>query len=215
MGACSTTLKNTCCCCCNVLHSILLTTCCSLFIRSKEIKDFKQYDECTFFTRVEISLLLKMFKKIGAKTFEDKIHVEDVCEKFAPLKNNPFRRMIVETFSSNKENLSFDEFVDMLSSFSPRSPPEIKSQAIFYVFDSRSCDGELDKEDLKAVISKMTNCHKTQLTSDELDIAASKMFDELNFDCVKNLSMKDFMRALPYVPEFKDCWTININWLEI
>lgn len=53
-------------------------------------------------------------------------------EKLPELKENPFRRRICEAFSRDGEgNLTFEDFLDLLSVFSEQAPRDIK---VFYAF---------------------------------------------------------------------------------
>lgn len=53
-------------------------------------------------------------------------------EKLPELRENPFRQRICETFSRDSEgNLTFEDFLDLLSVFSEQAPRDIK---VFYAF---------------------------------------------------------------------------------
>ena len=57
-----------------------------------------------------------------------------------PLKENPFRNRIVETFSEDGEgNLSFNDFVDMFSVLCETAPRELKTIYAFKIYGEPAC----------------------------------------------------------------------------
>lgn len=99
------------------------------------------YQDCTFFTRKEILRVHKRFRElrpdIVPREMTDglastiKVPADNV-EKMPELKENPFRRRICEAFSRDGEgDLTFEDFLDLLSVFSEQAPRDIK---VFYAF---------------------------------------------------------------------------------
>jgi len=57
-----------------------------------------------------------------------------------PLQENPFRTRICEVFSSDgKGNLTFEDFLDMLSVFSEHAPRDIKVFYAFKIYGQYTC----------------------------------------------------------------------------
>lgn len=67
----------------------------------------------------------------GNEPVSVQVPVEDVL-KLPELRENPFRRRICEVFSHDgKGNLTFEDFLDLLSVFCEHAPRDIK---VFYAF---------------------------------------------------------------------------------
>lgn len=81
------------------------------------------------FREIRPDLVPKQMTGMEASTI--KIPLENI-EKLSELRVNPFRKRICEAFSRDGNgNLSFEDFLDLLSVFSEQAPRDIK---IFYAF---------------------------------------------------------------------------------
>jgi Ca2+-binding EF-hand superfamily protein len=117
----------------------------------------QEYTDLTPFTRHEINIFYKDFQKLNpsprnAKTFL--APTQDVA-KLPILKCNPFKDRITQVFSNSNSVVSFDDFLDMMTVFHPRTDRTVKLCHAFCIYDFDN-DGFLGLEDLKRVIKRMT-----------------------------------------------------------
>ncbi|MEE6522735.1 hypothetical protein FKM82_021351, partial [Ascaphus truei] len=88
------------------------------------------------------------------------------------LKANPFRYRICHVFSTSDQeddNMSFEDFLDMLSAFSEAATLEIKSHYAFRIFDFDD-DGTLDRSDLEKLVNCLTGkAEDTKLSKTEMN----------------------------------------------
>lgn len=79
-----------------------------------------------------------------------------IMEELPELKSNPFKYRICRTFCvSNNGQMNFTEFLDMVSSFSPKADLEKKVHHAFQIFDTDE-DGLLSRSDLYVMMDMMT-----------------------------------------------------------
>ncbi|MEE6522736.1 hypothetical protein FKM82_021351 [Ascaphus truei] len=85
---------------------------------------------------------------------------------------NPFRYRICHVFSTSDQeddNMSFEDFLDMLSAFSEAATLEIKSHYAFRIFDFDD-DGTLDRSDLEKLVNCLTGkAEDTKLSKTEMN----------------------------------------------
>ncbi|EDS35090.1 conserved hypothetical protein [Culex quinquefasciatus] len=102
--------------------------------------------DCTFFTRKDILRVHKRFRETSPELVPEvmtegqatSIQVpRDRIEKMPELVENPFKGRICEAFSRQGDgNLTFEDFLDLLSVFSEQAPRDIK---VFYAFKIYGC----------------------------------------------------------------------------
>lgn len=137
----------------------------------------REFEELTPFNRAEISHAFVRFRELylGFSNEEDlgsnPHHIVDnhglanplaslpvpyVMEQLPELKSNPFKYRICQAFCvSNNGQMNFMEFLDMVSSFSPKADIEKKIHHAFQVFDIDE-DGVLSRSDLYTMMDMMT-----------------------------------------------------------
>lgn len=105
-------------------------------------QQLEDYQDCTFFTRKEILRVHKHYRAMrpdlvpkrwltGGQAGTLRIPCDDI-EQLDELRENPFKRRICEAFSRDGAgNLSFEDFLDLLSVFSEQAPRDIK---VYYAF---------------------------------------------------------------------------------
>lgn len=105
-------------------------------------QQLEDYQDCTFFTRKEILRVHKHYRAMrpdlvpkcmtsGTQAGSLRIPREDI-EQLDELRENPFKQRICEAFSRDGVgNLSFEDFLDLLSVFSEQAPRDIK---VYYAF---------------------------------------------------------------------------------
>ena len=138
----------------------------------------RDFEETTPFNRAEIAHAFTIFTDLYA-IFENspesannssphhiltghfanpdcELPVEFIANNFEKLRNNPFKFQICKAFCTSGNGLmSFTEFVDMVSSFSPKADLEKKIFHAFQIFDFDG-DGLINRKDLTDMIDMMT-----------------------------------------------------------
>lgn len=90
-----------------------------------------------------------------------------LCNIYIPFfkQENPFKKRICEVFSCDgKGNLTFNDFLDLMSIFSEQAPRDIK---VFYAFKIYDFDGDhfIGSNDLEATLHHLTG---SELTAEEM-----------------------------------------------
>lgn len=142
------------------------------------------------------------------------------------LQENPFKRRIFEVFSRDgKGNLTFEDFLDMLSVFSEAAPRDIK---VFYAFRTYGMfkfynnklskyylieltdfdnDGFIGPEDIDTVLILLTN---EELTVEERQQIIEKVVEESDVDGDGKLSFIEFEHCITRAPDFLSTFHIRI-----
>ncbi|GIY36105.1 calcium and integrin-binding family member 3 [Caerostris darwini] len=89
--------------------------------------------------------------KIPKEMTGDEAHTVTVplekVEKMAELRENPFRRRICKVFSHDGSgDMTFDDFLDMLSCFSEQAPRDVKVVYAFRIYGEHSANTHTDKK---------------------------------------------------------------------
>jgi len=125
------------------------------------------------------------------------------------LKENPFRDRICRVFSSDGTgDLSFEDFLDLLSIFSEQAPRELKLHYAFQIYDMDG-DGMIGMEDLKTVISRLSH-QERGLTLAEVEDISNKILDEADVDCDGHLTPMEFSHVVARAPDFMTTFHIRI-----
>ncbi|XP_017787055.1 PREDICTED: calcium and integrin-binding family member 2 [Nicrophorus vespilloides] len=179
-------------------------------------QQLENYQDCTFFTRKEILRVHKRFREVRSdlvpkNMIEDqpvtiRIPLESM-EKLPELKENPFRSRICEVFSRDgKGNLSFEDFLDLLSVFSEQAPRDIK---VFYAFRIYDFDGDqhIGSEDLDQAIRLLTY---GELSPEDMQQITEKVIEEADVDGDGKLSYMEFEHVITRAPDFLSTFHIRI-----
>ncbi|CAH0391543.1 unnamed protein product [Bemisia tabaci] len=104
-------------------------------------QQLENYQDCTFFTRKEILRVFKRFRDMCPDIVPKQMTHDEprtigiptrYVEQLPELRENPFRRRICEVFTDDGiRDLTFEDFLDMLSVFSEQAPRNIK---VYYAF---------------------------------------------------------------------------------
>ena len=138
----------------------------------------RDFEETTPFNRAEIAHAFKIFKELyilhqrqhpddnvsphhiqqsnGFANPDCQLPVKFIADNFDKLQSNPFGQRICKAFCTSDDGLmSFTEFVDMVSSFSPKADLEKKIFHAFQIFDFDG-DNLINRKDLYTMIDLMT-----------------------------------------------------------
>ena len=150
-----------------------------------EADKLQEFEETTPFNRAEISHTFARFRELynlfhqnAIDNFQDSglHHIIDnhgfanplcslpitfIAEELPELKNNPFKYRICKAFCiSDNGQINFMEFLDMISSFSPKADLEKKIFHAFQIFDIDG-DGVISRSDMYAMMEMMTGISKS------------------------------------------------------
>ncbi|CAH0724533.1 unnamed protein product, partial [Brenthis ino] len=179
-------------------------------------QQLEDYQDCTFFTRKEILRVFKRFREVNPELVpkrmtENQAHtiavpVEEI-EKLPELKENPFKRRICQVFSHDGTgNLTFEDFLDMMSVFSEAAPRDIKAWYAFRIYDLDD-DMYIGREDLLEATRLLT---KGELQAQERDEIVASVLDEADVDGDGRLSFMDFEHVVVRAPDFLSTFHIRV-----
>ncbi|XP_001363940.1 calcium and integrin-binding protein 1 isoform X1 [Monodelphis domestica] len=184
---------------------------------SKEL--LSEYQELTFLTKQEILLAHKTFIELLPPESQNvvdsltaqvsRVPTEKVLT-LPELKANPFKDRICRVFSTapEKDSLSFEDFLDLLSVFSDAATPDIKSHYAFRIFDFDD-DGTLNKEDLKQLVNRLTGTEEdTQLSPSEMNQLIQNILEESDIDRDGTINLSEFQHVISRSPDFTSSFKI-------
>ncbi|GLV43137.1 Calcium and integrin binding family member 2 [Carabus blaptoides fortunei] len=128
-------------------------------------------------------------------------------ERLPELRENPFRHRICEVFSRDGDgNLSFEDFLDLLSVFSEQAPRDIK---VFYAFKIYDFDGDqhIGPSDLHQTLRLLT---RQELSPEEMTQIVEKVVEEADVDGDGKLSYMEFDHVITRAPDFLSTFHIRI-----
>ncbi|KAJ8923801.1 hypothetical protein NQ315_010383 [Exocentrus adspersus] len=182
-------------------------------------QQLEDYQDCTFFTRKEILRVFKRFREVRPDLVPKqmrkddavniKIPLEDCIEKLLELRENPFKMRICEVFSRDgKGNLSFEDFLDLLSVFSEQAPRDIKVYYAFCIYDFDS-DQHIGPEDIDQALLLLTR-NTQELTPEDRQQIVEKVMEEADVDGDGKLSYMEFEHVITRAPDFLSTFHIRI-----
>ncbi|GAB0096014.1 calcium and integrin-binding family member 2 [Sergentomyia squamirostris] len=179
-------------------------------------QQLNDYQDCTFFTRKEILRVQKRFRDIRPDLVPKQMTEgqastvkipREYIERLPELRENPFRKNICEAFSRDGQgNLTFEDFLDLLSVFSEQAPRDIKIFYAFKIYDFDK-DGFIGQSDLKGVLKALT---RNELTPEEHQQIADKVIEEADVDGDGKLSELEFEHVVLRAPDFLTTFHIRI-----
>ncbi|XP_060536963.1 calcium and integrin-binding family member 2 [Cylas formicarius] len=174
------------------------------------------YQDCTFFTRKEILRVYKKFRDMKpdlvpktmkkSEAYSVKVPVEYI-ETLPEFRENPFKRRIFEVFSRDgKGNLTFEDFLDMLSVFSEAAPRDIKVFYAFRIYDFDN-DDHIGPEDIDSALKLLTG---QELTVEERQQIVEKVIEESDVDGDGKLSYMELEHCITRAPDFLSTFHIRV-----
>ncbi|CAH1639451.1 unnamed protein product [Spodoptera littoralis] len=179
-------------------------------------QQLEDYQDCTFFTRKEILRVFKRFREVNPalvpkRMTENQPHtivvpLEEI-EKLPELKENPFKRRICQVFSHDGSgNLTFEDFLDMMSVFSEAAPRDVKAWYAFRIYDLDD-DMYIGRDDLLEATRLLT---KGELHPQEREEIVASVLDEADVDGDGRLSFMDFEHVVVRAPDFLSTFHIRV-----
>ncbi|XP_002155581.1 calcium and integrin-binding protein 1 [Hydra vulgaris] len=174
-------------------------------------EELKEYQELTYLTQKEILHCHKRFKELDvlAVTKDKNARLSKRAILNLPeLKVNPFQDRICRVFSSTPEtgDMTFDDFLDMMSVFSENAPKSVKVEYAFRIYDFNE-DDFLCRSDVCQIISKL--CGEQKLTEDNINAIVKKIMAEADLDDDNRLSFAEFEHVISKAPDFVNSFRIR------
>ena len=138
------------------------------------------------------------------------------------IRYNPLCTRIVKVFSSHSEinqlpdgrkvvirYITFNDFLEMMNCFSPRSTFEIKSRWCFKLYDFNE-DNFIDTEDITTLLYLLLG---DQRMNEKVRLkVAQEVFNEADLDGNKKLAKTEFNRVLRRLPDFLNNFQFSIQF---
>ncbi|PFX31492.1 Calcium and integrin-binding protein 1 [Stylophora pistillata] len=139
-------------------------------------EELKDYQELTYFTQKEILHCHKRFSQLDPDTVRTDKNAKLSSRKIMTLPElrvNPFKDRICRVFSSSKDGeLTFEDFLDMMSVFSENAPKSVKVEYAFRIYDFNE-DDYICEGDLKKVIQRL--CGDQKLSNENVNALIQKI----------------------------------------
>ncbi|CAG2101811.1 unnamed protein product [Medioppia subpectinata] len=115
------------------------------------------------------------------------------------INENPFKQRICKVFSHDGSgDMTFDDFLDMLSVFSEPAPRDVKAFYAFKIYDYDD-DGIISVHDLQQTVTSLT---RGELSHEEIAIICEKVLEEADNDDDRRVSYMEFEHVITRAPEF-------------
>ncbi|CAG0914581.1 unnamed protein product [Notodromas monacha] len=171
-------------------------------------EQLEEYQDATFFTRKDILRAHRRYQQLSPGIVPDVMTGQEaqtvtvsfsLLENLPELKENPFRKRLCQVFSRERTgDLTFDEFLDMMSALSEDASHDIRVAYAFRMFDYDN-DGFIGPGDLQAATNELTN---GGLADDEVKLIALKILEEGDIDDDGKLSQYEFQNVIERSPDF-------------
>lgn len=174
-------------------------------------KELEDYQELTYFTKKEILHVHKRFSELDPESLKNdknaKLPKSKIME-LQELKVNPFSDRICEVFSSSGDgDLTFEDFLDMMSVFSDNAPKTVKVEYAFKIYDFDG-DDMISTADLCEVINRLTGEQK--LSEEDMNQLIDHIYEEADLDNDKTLSFAEFEHVITKAPDFVNSFRIRL-----
>ncbi|XP_071438584.1 calcium and integrin-binding family member 2 [Hetaerina americana] len=179
-------------------------------------QQLEDYQDCTFFTRKEILRVHKRFREVSPElvpktmTGNEAMTIQvprEKMETLQELRENPFRRRICEVFSRDGSgDMTFEDFLDLLSVFSEQAPRDIKVLYAFRIYDFDG-DDHIGPSDLEQTLKLLT---RSELAPEEVTQVCEKVVEECDVDGDGKLSFMEFEHVITRAPDFLSTFHIRI-----
>lgn len=170
-------------------------------------EELEEYEYCTFFNRKEILHVHQRFIQLKKEEGSSIVPLKNMLE-LAEIQNNPFRERICTVFSQDETgDLTFEDFLDMMSVFSENATRDVKASYAFRIYDYDN-DGYLGRDDLIETVRAL--CGEENLTASEMAQVADKILTEADLDGDGRLSYVEFDNVIARAPDFVSTFRIRI-----
>merc|ERR1711953_465665 len=190
---------------------------------SKE--DEEAYKQLTHFTEKEVQLCYKRFSRLlppgvlgevdNINDPQCRVEIKKLLE-LPELKCNPFNVRLCRVFSGDRDNMIFEEFLDMMSVLSEYTPSNVKAEWAFRVFDFDG-DGKLNKDDIYKTVSALTDQteqgedreSKEKLETEKREVVRN-VLEETDLNGSGFISLVEFKQLVTKSHDFKDNFRMKL-----
>ncbi|XP_022903559.1 calcium and integrin-binding protein 1-like [Onthophagus taurus] len=174
-------------------------------------EELQDYEDLTYFTKKEVLYAHQKFKALAPEKVghnkNAKLPITKMLQ-YPELSANPFGDRICQTFSSSRDgDMTFEDFLDMMSVFSTGAPKSVKAEHAFRIFDFDG-DDMLGTSDIKQVIERLIGGNK--LNDREMDHLIQNVLEEADLDDDGSLSFAEFEHIIDKNSDFANTFRIRL-----
>ncbi|XP_049278028.1 calcium and integrin-binding protein 1-like [Anopheles funestus] len=174
--------------------------------------ELQDYEDLTYFTKKEILYAHKKFKNLAPEKVghnkNAKLSMSKVLE-YPELKANPFGDRICKVFSSSNDgDITFEDFLDMMSVFSDAAPKSVKAEHAFRIYDFDG-DDMIGRNDLKQVIKRLVD-YNSDLGDNDIEQLINNILEEADLDDDGALSFAEFEHIIDKSSDFINSFRIRL-----
>lgn len=180
-------------------------------------KEMDDFEALTVLNRREIISAFKMFRALDYESVSEDRTCElpmALIQSIPALRVNPFRERICNVFSySGTGNMTFEDFLEMLSAFSDKSPMRAKLEYAFRIYDFDD-DRIISRDDIKTTVLCLTQANELhgedQLDEDQMEFLIDKVMEEADMDMETGICFEEFSTLMKQKPEFLEYFRLRI-----
>lgn len=120
---------------------------------------------------------------------------------------NPLKDRIIKVFSTQETDITFDNFLDMMSIFSNEAPLKVKTFYAFRIFDFDD-DNMLSEEDLRELLNRLKSSN--HLSEDDCTEILESVFSEADLDSDGFITYPEFEHLTAKSPDFLHSFHIRM-----
>lgn len=174
-------------------------------------EELQDYEDLTYFTKKEILYAHRKFKALAPEKVGHNKNAKLPMSKillYPELSVNPFGDRLCRIFSSSQDgDLTFEDFLDMMSILSDTAPKSVKAEHAFRIFDFDG-DDMLGVSDLRKVINRLID--KNQLNENEIIMLIQNILEEADLDDDGALSFAEFEHIIDRSSDFMRAFRISL-----
>jgi Ca2+-binding EF-hand superfamily protein len=165
----------------------------------------EEYVDLTLFNARQIRRAWKRFHDMNTDRGDQLSR--DELTRMPELAVNPLRERIAMTFSSDGSGgLTFDDFLDLLTAFSPMASVDVKSSYAFRIYDMDG-DGYLGEDDIRKLLRLLLG-HRYKET--EATHVVNQIMKECDLDGDEKISFIEFDYVVRRSPDFVNYFQIQL-----
>lgn len=149
-------------------------------------EEIEEISRQTNLSQLEVKRIYKRFQKLD-RTQSGTLDTNELL-MVPELAMNPLHPRLVAVF----ENVNFQQFVNIISTFTPSAPPEKKIDFTFRLYDVDG-DGFISKNDLESVLRMLVGEH---MSSDVIEKVVDRVVNEADKDGDLQISRDEFTGAV-------------------
>ncbi|XP_054708101.1 calcium and integrin-binding protein 1-like [Uloborus diversus] len=173
-------------------------------------QDMLDYQTLTYLSSEQILTVHKKFQSLDPRSTEGEknpiLPIETVLQ-CPELRVNPFKDRIVKVFCSNPSYMSFEEFLDMMSVFSDKTPMNVKAQFAFKIYDFDD-DDMISREDVAELINRLKG--DNEMNDEDMEQILENVMSEADIDADGFVTYPEFEHMIAKCPEFMHSFRIRM-----